>query len=93
MAATDFEQGLVARYQLDDAEREPLRSPDFDGSKPLGYQENHRLQMEASHPGDTELDFSAMLKNCKSIDINSVEIKQQIDFMKIQAQVRKTRKG
>ncbi|XP_045161678.2 TBC1 domain family member 15-like [Mercenaria mercenaria] len=84
--ATKFEQGLVARYQLDDSQS-GLLSPDLETSNPLANVENYNHDMQAVQTDGLESDFNTLSKNCEFLDFNSEETKQKIEFMKIQAQV------
>ncbi|XP_060567879.1 TBC1 domain family member 15-like isoform X2 [Ruditapes philippinarum] len=84
--ATKFEQGLVARYQLENPQN-GLQSPTLETSDPLANVENLSINVEAAQADSMESDFNALSKNCKFLDFNSEETKQKIEFMKIQSQV------
>ena len=78
----------MARYELEeDDEEQSLRSPDFPCENPLAEQINHRLNTEVSHSAALEPDFSSLSKTWHSLNLDSDEMRQKIEFLKIQAQV------
>jgi len=83
--ASDFEQGIVARYQLEEAQQ-GLHSPEFKSNDRLPAQDhtnlNHVSMMDCGEP-----DFTALSKHCQFVDMDSLETKQKIAFMKIPAKV------
>ncbi|XP_052283885.1 TBC1 domain family member 15-like isoform X2 [Dreissena polymorpha] len=81
--ASDLEQGLVARYQLPDGSLH--LSPDLT-TAPLQYF-NPDLVQHQPVGQEREPTLREVAKHCKFLDANSPETKQQISFMKIQAQV------
>ena len=85
---TKLQSGLVARYQLDENdEDQSLRSPDFPCENPLSEQLNDRVHMEASLASSIDPDFSSLSKIWHSSKFDSDELRQKVDFLKIQAQV------
>lgn len=84
--ATEFEQGLVARYQLEEAQQ-GLLSPDFKSKNPLAPADVAKINHTVSMMENTEPDFTALSKHCEFLDVNSEETKQKIAFMKIQSKV------
>lgn len=64
-----------------------MKSPDFDGQKPLEDKQNDHINMAASQTNGLQSDFSSLSRNSHFLDLNSVETKQKIEFMKIQSQV------
>ena len=85
---TKLQSGLVARYQLDDNdEDQSVRSPDFPCENPLSEQLNDRVHMEASLASSLDPDFSSLSKIWQSAKFDSDELRQKVDFLKIQAQV------
>lgn len=84
--ADKFEQGILARYQLDEQHCE-LKSPDFDAESPVAGFVNDDINIKANQTYTLEPDFTALSKNCQFLDVNSADTQQRIEFMKIQAKV------
>ena len=86
---TTLQSGLVARYQLaENDEDQSMKSPDFPCENPLSEQLNDRVHMEASLASSIDPDFSSLSKIWHSSKFDSDELRQKVDFLKIQAQVR-----
>ena len=84
--ATLLQQGLVARYQIED-QNNTIRSPDHSpGDHIAEYEMMEKMLMDGKMKAEKP-DFNVLSKNFKSIDVSSPEMQQKIDFMKIQAQV------
>ena len=85
---TKLQSGLVARYQLaENDEDQSMRSPDFPCENPLSEQLNDRVHLEASLASSFDPDFSSLSKIWHSSKFDSDELRQKVDFLKIQAQV------
>ncbi|XP_071138931.1 uncharacterized protein [Mytilus edulis] len=84
--ASLLEQGLVARYQIDTTNR-AIRSPDGEFNDPISEFETLQFNLMAGKMKTADPDFKAMSKSFPDLNINSPELKQKIDFMKIQSQV------
>ena len=83
-----LQSGLVARYQLNEEDTEQvLRSPDFPCENPLSEQINLSMNAQVSQSSTLLPDFSSLSKTWHSSNLDSDEIKQNVEFMKIQAQV------
>lgn len=84
--ATLLQQGLVARYQIED-QNNTIRSPDHSpGDHISEYEMMEKMLMDGKMKAETP-DFKVLSKNFQSIDVSSPEMQQKMDFMKIQAQV------
>ncbi|CAG2224385.1 TBC1D15 [Mytilus edulis] len=83
--ASLLEQGLVARYQIDTTNR-AVRSPDGEFNDPISEFETLQFNLMAGKMKTADPDFKAMSKSFPDLNINSPELKQKIDFMKIQSQ-------
>ncbi|KAK3093405.1 hypothetical protein FSP39_015181, partial [Pinctada imbricata] len=84
--ASLLQQGLVARYQIEDSNNE-LRSPEDMLEDPISEYEMLEKNMMAGKMRSGKPDFNSLSKNFHAIDISSPEMQQKMDFMKIQAQV------
>ncbi|XP_052084014.1 uncharacterized protein LOC127721320 [Mytilus californianus] len=84
--ASLLEQGLVARYQIDTTNR-AVRSPDGEFNDPISEFETLQFNLMAGKMKTADPDFKAMSKSFPDLNINSPELKQKIDFMRIQSQV------
>ena len=86
ISASLLQQGLVARYQIEDSNNE-IRSPDTPEGDPISEFEMLERNLMAGKMKSTKPDFNSLSKNFHSIDVSSPEMQQKMDFMKIQAQV------
>ena len=86
MLASEYEQGLIARYQLEEADKH-LKSPDLDKDPFADAQAEEAVKFGTQSVQNGEPDYSALAKAGNSLDLNSTETKQKIEFLKIQAQV------
>ncbi|KAK3599780.1 hypothetical protein CHS0354_037266 [Potamilus streckersoni] len=84
--ASSYEQGLVPKYLLDESQEE-LGSPGFQVLDPISESSNQNLVSQATQVISGQPDFSSLSTDCSDLDLNSSETHQQLEFMKIQAQV------
>ncbi|XP_061190874.1 uncharacterized protein LOC133198990 [Saccostrea echinata] len=83
--ATLLQQGLVARYQIED-QNNTIRSPDHSpGDHISEFEMMEKMLMDGKMKAEKP-DFKVLSRNF-DIDVSSPEMQQKIDFMKIQAQV------
>ena len=87
-SASLLEQGLVARYQIDTSNSTSIaKSPDGIINDPISEFEVLQSNVMAGKMKSGDPDFKTLSKNFPNLDIASPELKQKVDFMKIQAQV------
>ncbi|KAJ8313564.1 hypothetical protein KUTeg_008125 [Tegillarca granosa] len=84
--ASLLQQGLVARYQMEEQSNK-LRSPDLCDDNPVTEWEIQQTNKLAAMETVDHPDFSILSRSCKNLDISIPEMEQKINFMKIQAQV------
>ncbi|XP_060075188.1 TBC1 domain family member 16-like isoform X2 [Ylistrum balloti] len=84
--ATALEQGLIGRYQVQDPSNQ-LQSPTTPPGGIMSPMELHLKNENAARMSVDQPDFSILSKNFANIDVSTPEMRQKIDFVKIQSQV------
>ncbi|KAL3884424.1 hypothetical protein ACJMK2_024563 [Sinanodonta woodiana] len=84
--ASPYEQGLIPKYLLDESQQ-GLKSFGLQYEYPISESTKHNLVSQAAQVTSGQPDFSSLATDYGDIDLNSNETRQQLEFMKIQAQV------